>query len=178
MDHDVLKFKDKFDHVLRDDEQVLWTGDINKKAYKNKVLRKFSLYGLLFIYTIPFLILFYVLFPITFPIFNHYCKRGADNMFLCITDRQVLIRKGIYKTDIIGVPYSSIGKINMITSIFDCKGEVKSSDLILCTKNQMSSVVNELFGESFIVSSLNYVDEAYKLITKMIDNSEIRIKSN
>ena len=192
MDHDVLNFKDKFDYVLRDDEQVVWTGDVNKGAYMKKALISalpiFIVLAVLAIvlavvanvmpttsvnikdtlYTLITILV--VLLILSIPIIIILVKRSADNTFVCITDKQVMIREGIIKNDITRIALSTVSTVKLVTSIFD--GEVKSSDFYIELKWTSGNV------RSKKISSLNYVDEAYKILTKLSDNETVKVQNN
>ncbi len=55
------EYKNKFLSVIRDDEEILWAGGINKSAYLKTTLRNIALFGL-FPMFFPFMLLALTIF--------------------------------------------------------------------------------------------------------------------
>ena len=169
-----LKYKEKFDYVLCDDEKVLWTGSVNKKAYVWKALWKVMLGALLpcFVIMVPSIgmgftpgviaafSVWFLIVLIAIP----FCRKDAKNTFLCITNRQIIKRHGIFKNDIQRISINSINELKLITSWIDSDNPI-SSTLQVTTKGFGSNSA----PLALRISSLVHADVAYKLIIKLND---------
>jgi len=165
------KFKDKFDLVLRDDETVLWTGDVNRKAYLRKWMKNLAVFGL-FPMFLPFMILAMTVFV---PITIYVIRRNATKIFLCVTDKQIILRMGYFTPDYYRMGMSRVGEIDIKTSVFDSKSPPKSATLEIRSKDY-SVGKNMRSGTRLYVSNLYDAHEAYKLISKHTDNDAMKIR--
>lgn len=163
-------YKNKFETVLRDDENVLWTGAVNISAYVKTMVRNMALW-MLFPFFLPFMLLALTIF---LPVTLHYIRKNASNTFLCITDKQIIKRKGIFRNDYQRVSLSAIGEININGNIFDSKEPNMSASLHIRSKSYSSGETRS--GSYVIVNNLKFANEAYKVISKNSDNDALKIR--
>jgi len=167
-----LDFKNKFSNLIRDDEKVLWTGSVNKKAYMWVQLRYLFIMGLFPLF-LPFMLLALTIFlPLTIYLIN----KASSNTFFCITDKQIIKRFGIIKNDYSRYSLSSISEIRFITTIFDSQEPQMSSTLRLYSKYLGN--INGSQQNQMQIQCLLYADEAYKILSKLVDNEGLNIKVN
>lgn len=167
-----MEYLNKFESVLRDDEQVLWTGAVNKSAYKKSVLRAMALWGL-FPMFLPFMLLALTIFlPFTIMLIN----KAADNSFLCVTNKQVVLRKGIFATDYVRMAMSAVGNIEVNANIFDSKTAPESASLLCYSKTPAVSKEGNSWPTIYVKNLIN-AHEAYKVISKHGDNEALKVKT-
>lgn len=167
-----MKNKEKFLHILRDDEIVLWIGGVNKKAYLKTVLRNLALLQFCFVF-LPFLLLALTIFiPLTIKLIN----KSSNNIYLCVTDKQIIKRYGIFRIHYQRISLSSVTSIDLKSNIYDEKGPLYSYTLEISTKYLES--IDEDFTSciSIDVYNLQNANEAYKIISKNVDNEALNVK--
>jgi len=167
-----MEYISKFESVLRDDEQVLWTGKVNEGAYIKSKLRTMALFGLFPLF-FPFMLLALTIFlPITIALIN----KGARNIYFCVTNKQLILRKGMFATDYVRMAVSSVGTIEINANIFDSKTAPESASLMCYSKNPSSSKEGMVWPTIYVRNLLNAHD-AYKAISKHVDNEALKVKT-
>ena len=171
-----MEFVNKFEVVARDDETILWTGNVDKSIYTKKAFRIWGLICLIPAFGWVLFALSLVTCFICVPLFVYFVHRSANNTFFCVTDKRVIKRYGVFKTDYIELPYDAIKITNMKTSIFDREEGVRTANLIIIS-NVLVAGNESAHGAQITISSLNHVDEAYKLVSGLATQNDINVKS-
>ncbi len=160
--------------VTRDDETILWTGNVDKKIYTKKAFRYWGAVCLIPVFGWALFVLSLATCFICVPLFIYFVHRSADNTYLCITDKRIIKRYGVFKSDYRELPYKSIRMVNIKTSIFDREEGIKTADLhividiLIAVQEGTQSAVTK-------VSSLNHIDEANKLISSLVSKSNTQL---
>lgn len=182
--------------MLREDEKVLWVGEVNKSAFVKYRLRISFLFGLIphlgivtlgltFPYNLVLLILsvtsvipiwigliHFTLSVIAWIIYASHIKKLANNTYFCITDKQIIKRSGAYANDYQRFPLTNIGTIEIDANIYDSKHSPESATLKVIVKNFTA-------GDSKGILTINNLSDAhvaYKILSKYSDNEAVRIK--
>ena len=192
--------EEKFKIVLDDDEKVLWCDGVNKSAFVKKCFTKLFLFGLFppfavlllgIPYTLAFLVLsllnvipmlvgvIHFIFSVCAVWFYIKClNMEADNTFLCITDKRVIKRAGVFNNKFIHYSLKNIGTIEVSGGLFDSKDENPSADLNISVKDFHMNADGEDHNTKSFITSLNNAYDCYKKLSELTEgnNESIRIK--
>ena len=192
--------EDMFKVILDDDEKVLWCEGVNKDAYIKKCATKLFLIGLfppfaLLMLGVPYTLLFLVLslfnvipllagiihFIFSICVVCAYLKclnMEADNTGICITDKRLIKRSGIFNSKFIHYSLRNIGTVEVAGGLFDRKDSNPSADLIVSVKDFHMNSDGESHHTKLSVISLNNAYDCYKKLSDLTEgnNETIRIK--
>lgn len=193
-------FKDKFELILDEDEEVKWCNNINTSAYVKKNFLKIFLLGLFPPVAILFLGVPYSLVILVLSILNKielwigiahfifsiivcllfitYLKKNANNTYCCITNKRIIKRNGAFNNKFIHYSLKNIGNVVASGSFFDSKGKEGSATLVVSVKEFHSNSDGNSSPLKLVVESLNNGYDAYKYLSKEVEgyNDVIRVK--
>lgn len=193
-------FKDKFELILDNEEEIKWCNNINANAYVKKNFYKTLLFGLFPPFAILLLGVPYTLIILTLSILNiielwigiahfifsiiaclgyiTYLKKNANNTYCCITNKRIIKRCGAFNNKFLHYSLKNIGNIVVSGSMFDSKGNEGSATLIVSVKEFHSNSDGNQAPLKLSIDSLNNAYDAYKFLSKEVEgyNDVIRIK--
>ena len=184
--------EEKFKNVLQENEQILWVGNVNKKAYvlKNALSASgFSLFASIFLMFPAFAMQVYELLIVAigvpvlvFLISLFFLIRNAKNTYFCITDQRIIKRSGVFNNDYISYSLKNVSTVSINASIFDSKeNKGGSASLKIVTTHfyaSQSQNGSTTVPQDLTIVSLNQAYEASRVLNKLVkgNNENLRIE--
>jgi len=192
--------KDKFQHVLQDDEEIIWSNGVNKKAYilntsSFGIFSSFA-FGIIlsaFLGIIPntikgndevsywlpaVLSYFAIIFVIGLTLSLIGSSLNARNTFFAITNKRIIKRSGKFSDRFEHYSLQNVGNVEVRGTIFDSKGENGSANLIVLAKSYHTNTAGASTRTGLMICSLNNAYEAYNVLSEKVhgNNESFKLK--
>lgn len=185
-----------FENVLQSDENIIWSDGINSLSYyfthllyfafSFSIVGSFICFGCTYFYSelkaIPytfnlFLKVFLISLIVCIILYTIYALLKSKNTFFAITDKRIIIKRGIIAKKYDHYSLNNIGNCSVAGSIFDKKGKDGSATLKIMVKDFYTNTQNESYSSTILVENLNNAYHAYnKLSEKTTSNDSFRVK--